>query len=72
MLCNSLGRSVLMELINRQKFGAFTECENSKSYKTQILYVHKLQPPPRPVSSLKECFTRNQSTKQAVHVQAPM
>jgi len=45
MLCNSLGQSVLMQLITRQKFSTFTGCENSKSYKTQILCVHKLQPP---------------------------
>jgi len=74
MLCNSLGQSVLMQLITRKKFSTFTGCENSKSYKTQMLCVPKLQPPPAlpPLSSLKERFTRNQSTKQAVHVQVPV
>ena len=33
-LCNSLGQSAFMQLIMRQKFSAFTGCENSKSYKT--------------------------------------
>lgn len=74
MLCNSLGQSVLMQLITRQKFSAFTGCENSKSYKTQKLCISNFQTPPAPppLSPLKERFTRNQSTKEPVHVQVPV